>query len=277
MTTETQPSDIKIAVIGAGTIGEALIAGLINAGVSPRSIRATNRRGERGAELAQRYGIIATTDNNEAVSDADVCFLCVKPNQVVDVISGINKTVAKNDASTVLVSMAAGVTLSAMEDAVCAVGTALARVMPNTPMLVGRGVHVVSYGRYVTDEQQQRVHGLLAATGRVVVVEEKLIDKATALSGSGPAYFFLIAEALIDAGVALGLPGSVATELATATAAGAGEMLLGEAGPVGLRRAVTSPGGATAAAIRELEESGVRGALYRATEACAERARELGA
>ncbi|MDY5786031.1 MULTISPECIES: pyrroline-5-carboxylate reductase [unclassified Corynebacterium] len=266
----------KIAVIGAGNIGEALISGLVAAGVDPQRITATNRTPERGAQLTERYGILTTGDNSEAAADADVVFLCVKPKQVVGVIEEIGETIARNETSTALVSMAAGITLTAMESAVCAAGTPVARVMPNTPMLVGKGVHLVSFGRFVEDAQREQIAGMLEATGEVVGIDESLIDAATAVSGSGPAYFFLLTESLIDAGVALGLPRETAVKLATATAAGAGEMLAGESSPAELRHAVSSPAGTTVAAIRELEESGLRGAMYRATDACARRARELG-
>ena len=266
----------KIAVIGGGNIGEALISGLIRAGVDPASIVATNRTQERRTELAQRYGIQTSAENSEAVDDASLCFLCVKPAQVLDVIEDISAAVARNEESTALISMAAGITLAAMESAVSAAGTPLVRVMPNTPMLVGRGVNVVSYGRYVDEEKHEQVLGALSAIGRVVEVPEKLVDAATAVSGSGPAYFFLFTEALIDAGVSLGLPREIATELATATAAGAGEMLQQNTAAAQLRHNVSSPAGTTAAAIRELEESGLRGAVYRATEAAASRSAELG-
>lgn len=266
----------KVAVLGAGNIGEALISGLIAAGVEPLRITATNRNRERGAELAERYGIVTTDDNNEAAVDADVCFLCVKPAQVLGVIEEISDTVAKNEVSTALVSMAAGITITAMEGAASSAGTPIARVMPNTPMLVGRGVHIAAFGRYVESDQHELIAAMLASTGEVVELEETLIDVATALSGSGPAYYFLLTEALVDAGVSLGLPRETAVKLATSTAAGAGEMLVGDTPAEQLRQAVCSPGGTTSAAIRELEESGLRGALYRAAQACSERAAELG-
>ncbi|QPK84214.1 pyrroline-5-carboxylate reductase [Corynebacterium qintianiae] len=266
----------KIAVIGGGNIGEALIAGLLKAGVEPTSIFATNRSPERSSELAQRYGILTGSDNVEAVTDASMCFLCVKPAQILEVIEEVSDTVARHDESTAIVSMAAGITLAAIEGAVSAAGTPLFRVMPNTPMLVGRGVHVVASSRFVDEEKRAQVLGVLAATGRVVEVPERLIDAATAVSGSGPAYFFLLTEALVDAGVSLGLPRDVAQELAAATASGAGEMLMEGTSPAQLRHAVCSPAGTTVAAVRELEESGLRGALYRATEAAAARSAELG-
>ncbi|QYH20486.1 pyrroline-5-carboxylate reductase [Corynebacterium aquatimens] len=265
----------KIAVIGAGSIGEALIAGMVAAGVDPRSIVATNRSSERSAALAERFGIETSNNNVEAVTDADVALLCVKPAQIADVLAEIGDTLAVADDCAVVVSMAAGVTLATMEEAVPVAGAPIVRVMPNTPMLVGKGVLAVAYGRYVAEDQREAVHELLATAGRVIEVDEGQLNAVTALSGSGPAYFFLLAEALIDAGVALGLPRELARELARSTAAGAGAMLERGDDPVALRAGVSSPAGTTVAAIRELEESGLRGALYRATEKCAQRAGEL--
>lgn len=266
----------KIAVIGAGNIGEALIAGLVSAGVDPKAITATNRSPQHSEELAQRYQVAAETDNREAVQEAEAVFLCVKPAQIGEVLEEIGEVVEGNDVATVLVSMAAGVTLSAMDAAVPTAGAPLVRVMPNTPMLVGKGVFAVSWGRYVTEEQRRVVRCLLASAGEVVEVAEAQMDAVTAISGSGPAYYFLLTEALIDAGVSLGLPRELASRLATATADGAGAMLTGSVSPAELRAAVSSPAGTTVRAIRELEESGLRSAVYRATEACAARSAELG-
>lgn len=266
----------KTVVIGGGKIGEALISGLINAGADPQSIAVTNRRSERGEELRERYGVRTLGDNRQAVEDAEVVFLCVKPNMITGVIREISEAIEENDAPTVLVSMAAGVSISSMEDAVIA-GTPVVRVMPNTPMLVGRGMMALTAGRFVTEEQLALVTQLLSSVGEVLTVEESDMDAVTALAGSSPAYFFLVAEALIDAGVSLGLTRDVAEKLVGTTAAGAGVMLA-ESGqdPTTLRVNVSSPAGTTVAALRELEESGLRGAFFRAAEACARRSAELG-
>lgn len=266
----------KIAVIGAGNIGEALISGLVDSGVNPESITATNRSPERSQELAERYGVRTTEDNVEAVREANVAFLCVKPAQLLEVAEEISGALADSSVHTVLVSMAAGVPISAVQEAVSAAGTPIARVMPNTPMLVGKGVLAVAYGRFVDEGQRGDVEKLLLGSGDVVEVPEKHIDAVTALSGSGPAYFFLVAEALVDAGVALGLPRDLAERLACTTAEGAGAMLAREQDPVRLRASVSSPAGTTVHAVRELEEAGLRAAFYRATEACARRSSELG-
>ncbi|WIM71234.1 pyrroline-5-carboxylate reductase [Corynebacterium suedekumii] len=266
----------NIAVIGGGKIGEALISGLVNANVDPQSITVTNRRPERGQELREAYGVRDSTDNQQAVEGAGVVFLCVKPKHIVDLLGEISDSLDGNDTATVLVSMAAGIPLASMEDAVVA-GTPVIRVMPNTPMLVGRGMNAVAPGRFVTEDQLAEVTELLSSVGEVVPVEESDMDAVTALAGSSPAYFFLVAESLIDAGVSLGLTRDVAEKLVTTSAAGAGQMLADSGSdPATLRANVSSPAGTTVAALRELEESGIRGAFFRATEACAQRSAELG-
>lgn len=266
----------KIAILGAGKIGEALISGLVASGVDPRTLVATTRSEARAAHLRDTYGVDVETDNRVAVADADAVVLCVKPAQIVAVLEEVSEELDDADDAAVIISMAAGVTLAAMEEAVASAGAPIVRVMPNTPMLVGKGVLAVAYGRYVTDEQREQVRAMLSAAGKVVEVDEKQMDAVTAVSGSGPAYFFLLTEALIDAGVSLGLPRELATELATATAAGAGTMLEADPDPVGLRAGVSSPAGTTVAAIREFEESGLRGAVYRAAAASASRSAAMG-
>src|SRR5699024_5596639 len=172
----------------------------------------------------ERYGVRDSTDNRQAAEDADVVFLCVKPKMIIDVLGEISGAIEENDVTTVLVSMAAGVPLAAMEDAVVA-GTPVVLVMPNTPMLVGRGLNGIATGRFVTPEQLEQVQELLSAVGEVLPVEESDMDAVTALAGSSPAYFFLVAESLIDAGVSLGLTRDVAEKLVVTSAAGAGIML----------------------------------------------------
>lgn len=266
----------KIAVIGGGQIGEALVSGLVAAGREPSSIVVTNRSEERGQELADTYGVATTNDNQQAVDGASVVFLCVKPVGILAVLQEISDALEAND-DTVVVSLAAGVTLTAMEEAGPA-GQPIVRVMPNTPMLVGKGMSACAPGRYVSAAQMEVVTGLLTAVGQVAVVDESEMDAVTALAGSAPAYYFLLTEALIDAGVQLGLKRDLATTLASAAASGAGALLDVEgADPARLRQAVSSPAGTTVAALRELEESGLRGAVYRAAEKCAHRSAELGA
>ncbi|WP_311518470.1 pyrroline-5-carboxylate reductase [uncultured Corynebacterium sp.] len=261
----------KIAVLGGGQIGEALVSGLVNAGYDGADIVVTNRSEDRRAHMEKTYGVKTLSDNNAAVKDADFVFGCVKPYAIEEVFAE-----AEIPASAVAVSLAAGIQLEKLE-AAAGDGVPVVRVMPNTPMLVGKGMSTATAGTHVSEEQFDGVVELLGAVGEVAVVAEKDIDAAAALAGSAPAYFFLVVEALVDAGVQLGLTRDVATKLATQTASGAGAMLV-ESGrePLALRAGVTSPGGTTAAAVRELEESGLRGAFYRAAEACAQRAKELG-
>lgn len=264
----------SIAVVGGGKIGEALIAGLVASGVNPKDICVSNRSPERGQELKETYGVMPFTNNAEAVDEVEVVFLCVKPKQVLGVVEEIADVVDNNTATTV-VSMAAGITTSAIEEALSA-GTSVARVMPNTPMLVGKGMCAVAPGRFLGEEQLSAVLEYLEAVGSVRVVDEADMDAVTALSGSAPAYIFLVAEALIDAGVNQGLKREDARDFAITAILGAGAMMA-ETGkePSELRANVSSPAGTTIAAIRELEESGLRGAFYRAVEKCAKRSAEL--
>lgn len=266
----------NIAVIGGGQIGEALVSGLVAANTNPLNIRVTNRNEERGKELHKRYGIVNLTDNAQAVDEADVVFLCVKPKGILDVISEITATLDNNSAQSVIVSMAAGISIGAMEENASA-GLPVVRVMPNTPMLVRKGMSTVTPGHHVSKEQLEQVKELLGTVGHVVEVAESDLDAVTAMSGSSPAYLFLVTEALIDAGVNLGLSRATAKELAVAAFEGAATMMQ-ETGtePAVLRAGVSSPAGTTVAAIRELEESGLRGAFYRAAQKCAERSAELG-
>lgn len=266
----------SIAVIGAGQIGQALIAGLLGSGYGPDEVTVTTKHPENAEALAERWGVTGLSDNSEAVTGAEVVFLCVHPDQLVDVAEEIAETVSDNEPTSIVVSMAAGISLDALQQALGA-GTPVVRVMPNTPMTVGKGVSAVACGRYAQPDQLALVRSVLESTGVVVEVKESDLDAVTALAGSAPGYYFLLTEALIDAGVALGLSREVSARLAAGTAAGAGAMLERPGSEaVALREGICSPGGTTAAAVRSLEESGLRGALYRATEACARRSRELG-
>lgn len=261
----------KIAILGGGQIGEALTSGLVASGFAGSDITVTNRTESRSQELKETYGVNVTSDNAAAVDGADYIFACVKPYAILDLLEGLEP--AKD---AVVVSMAAGLTLKQLQGA-AGEGVPVVRVMPNTPMLVRRGMCTCAAGEHVSDAQMDGVRELLEAVGEVAVIPEKNIDAATALAGSSPAYFFLVAEALVDAGVQLGLPRDIAEKLAAQAAAGSGEMLASSGrSATQLRAGVTSPGGTTAAAVRELEESGLRGAFYRAAEACSDKAKELG-
>ena len=263
----------NIAVLGGGQIGEALVSGLVASGLDAKDITVTNRSAARSEELAEAYGVNITSDNPGAVDNADVVFVSVKPYAIVDMLEEISGSLRDD---VVVVSMAAGLKLPDMEKALPE-GTAVVRVMPNTPMLVGKGMNACAPGTNVSDEQLSKVEKLLQAVGEVVTVDEKDMDVVTALSGSSPAYYFLVTEALVDAGVQLGLKRDVAEKLAAQAAAGAGAMLI-ESGkdPATLRANVSSPGGTTVHALRALEESGIRGAFFRAAQACSDRSQELG-
>ncbi|MEJ5997683.1 pyrroline-5-carboxylate reductase [Corynebacterium sp. H130] len=266
----------KIAVIGGGKIGEALISGLVAGGHSPKDIHVANRRPERGKELVEAYAVTDYADVKQCAEEVDVVFLCVKPKDTLSLLASLSDTLDNNSQDTTVISMAAGITLKALEEVVSA-GTPIVRVMPNTPMLVRRGTSVVSPGRFVGEEQLEAISELLGAVGDVFVVDEAHMDAVVALSGSSPAYFFLFVEAMIDAGINLGLPREVAKNLAISSLVGSGA-LMQETGeePAALRANVSSPGGTTIRAIREFEQSGMRGMVFRATEKCAQRSAELG-
>ncbi len=260
-----------IAVLGAGKIGEALLAGLLRSGRAPSDLLFSERHPERSAELTARHGVRAASPA-EAAREADVLVVAVKPQDIDTVLAEI----ADLRVGTLVVSLCAGLPTSLYESRLPA-GTPVVRVMPNTPMVVGEAMSAVSGGTHATEEHLALVTELLGAVGRVVRVPENQQDAVTALSGSGPAYFFFLVEAMIDAGILLGLPRAVASELIVQSAVGAATMLRdsGEH-PVTLREAVTSPAGTTISAIRELEVHGVRAALIAAIEAARDRSVELG-
>lgn len=270
----------RIGIIGGGNIGEALLSGIIGDGTDPKSVIVADPTAARLEQLKEAYGLVTTEDGQEAADGADYLFICVKPDVVGTVLESVSDVVEKNDTDTVIVSMAAGVTIASME-ALLPAGTPVVRVMPNTPMLVGKGASAIAGGRFSEAEHVDAVQELMSATGTVVKVKEKDIDAVTAVSGSGPAYFFMVTEAMIDAGVNLGLPRPLAQELAIATAEGAATMMAkgqaeGGDDPVVLRTKVSSPGGTTSAATRTLDEEGLRRAFYKAMEACKSRSIELG-
>jgi pyrroline-5-carboxylate reductase len=260
-----------LAIVGGGKIGEALLSGLIRRGGTD-GILVCERSPERATQLAERYGVPAV-DLGEAAARARVLLLAVKP-QDIDVL--LERLAGFVDEGHLVVSVAAGVPTARIEAALPA-GVPVVRVMPNTPALVDEGMSVLSAGAHAAEADLDEAEALLAAVGRVRRVPESQQDAVTALSGSGPAYFFFLVEAMIDAGILLGLPRTLAADLIVQTALGAAVMLrdTGEH-PVQLREAVTSPGGTTIAAIRELERHGVRAALIAAIEAAHARSVELG-
>ncbi|GAB3490728.1 pyrroline-5-carboxylate reductase [Nocardiopsis coralliicola] len=259
-----------IAIIGAGKMGEALLAGLLATGHDPADVAVTEPRADHAAELRERYGV-ATLPAAEAAAGAGTVVLAVKPQDMVDLLDAIAPHLA---ADALVVSVAAGITTSVLEKHL-GDGAAVVRAMPNTPALAGKGMTVLTGGRGTTPDQLAHAEQLLSAVGDVVVTDERHMDTATAISGSGPAYFYFIAETMIEAGVAMGMPRATAQRLVDQTIIGASAMLNGGEHPVVLREAVTSPGGTTAAAVRELERHGVRTAFTDAIEAARDRSRSL--
>jgi pyrroline-5-carboxylate reductase len=262
-----------LAILGAGVMGETVLSGLLRAGWHADQIVATDRRLERQHELTARYGI-KMLENTEAVAEAETVILVVKPQDMSDLLEEIAESIKPG---TLVVSLAAGVDTSFIESRLPE-GVAVVRVMPNTPAQVDEGMAAISPGSHSTQDHLDRVTEILSATGRVITVPERYQDAVTAISGTGPAYLFFVVEAMIEAGVHLGLPRDTATELVVQTMLGSAK-LLRETGehPTVLRERVTSPGGTTAAAVRELEDHKVRAAFLRAMEAARDRSRELAA
>jgi pyrroline-5-carboxylate reductase len=260
-----------IAILGAGKMGEALLSGVLRAGRRPAELLVTARRSERAALLHERYGVQVAT-NAEAAKTAGTLILAVKPQDMGSLLDEIGRHIP---AGTLVISMAAGITTSFIEARVGA-GVPVVRVMSNTPVHVDEAMSVISAGSHASEEHLMLTEGLLSPVGKVLRIPESLQDGATALSGSGPAYFYYLVEAMVDAGILLGMPRAAALEMVVQSAVGAAIMLRdsGEH-PVLLREAVTSPGGTTIAAIRELERHGVRSAVIEAIEAARNRGREL--
>jgi len=285
----------RIAIIGGGSIGEALLSGLLRAGRQAKDLVAAERIPDRAKYLADTYSVLVTSSVTDAVDNATFVVVAVKPADVESVLAELAEAAAKADddsAEQVFVTVAAGITITYFESRLPA-GTPVIRAMPNAAALVGAGVTALAKGRFVTPPQLEEVSALFDAVGGVLTVPESQMDAVTALSGSGPAYFFLLVEALVDAGVAAGLSRPVATDLTAQTMAGSAAMLLermnqdrpsAEGASLGmqvdataaqLRATVTSPGGTTAAALRELERGGLRAAVDAAVQAAKSRSEQL--
>jgi pyrroline-5-carboxylate reductase len=285
----------RIAIIGGGSIGEALLSGLLRAGRQAKDLVAAERIPDRAKYLADTYSVLVTSSVTDAADNATFVVVAVKPADVESVLAELAEAAANADndsAEQVFVTVAAGITLTYFESRLPA-GTAVIRAMPNAAALVGAGVTALAKGRFVTPPQLEEVSALFDAVGGVLTVPESQMDAVTALSGSGPAYFFLLVEALVDAGVAAGLSRPVAADLTAQTMAGSAAMLLermnqdrpsAEGASLGmqvdataaqLRAAVTSPGGTTAAALRELERGGLRAAVDAAVQAAKSRSEQL--
>jgi len=267
------PGVHRVAVVGAGKIGELMLSGLLRAGWPSSQLLATTRRRERAEELAVRYGV-NVVDNATAVAEADVLAIAVKPQDAAVLMEQIGPKVP---ADKLVISLCAGLPTGFFARWLPP-GTPVVRVMTNTPALVDQAMTAISAGAHATAEHLALAEEMFTPLGVTIRVPETQQDAVTALSGSGPAYFYLLVEAMIDAGILLGLPRQVAHDLIVQTAIGSAVMLRdsGEH-PVKLREAVTSPAGTTIAAIRELENHGVRAALLAALEAARDRARELAA
>jgi pyrroline-5-carboxylate reductase len=263
----------KIAVLGAGKAGEALIAGLLSSGWrSPDEIVATARHEERIAYLTERFGIGATSDNAEAAAGAGVVVIAVKPQDIEALLAEIEGSLTVEQT---VVSIAAAIPTALIEGHL-ADGVPVVRAMPNTPVTVHEGMAGVCAGAHAGEEHMTEAEAVLRSVGRVVRVDESYMDAVTAVSGSGPAYFALLAESMIEAGILLGLSREIATELVVQTMLGTAKLLRDEGmHPVELREMVTSPGGTTIAAIRELEQAGVRAAFLNAIQAAMKRSQEL--
>lgn len=265
----------RIAVLGAGKIGEALVSGLLSSGWrDPSDIVVSSRRAERVAELAARHGVVATLSNAEAAAGAALIVIAVKPQDIAGLLGEISPVIT--DEQTVL-SVAAAIPTARIES-LLAPGVPVVRAMPNTPSVVHEGVAGLCAGAHAGDAHVTLAEEALAHLGAVVRVPEKLMDAVTAVSGSGPAYFALLAEAMIEAGLLLGLSREISTQLVVQTMLGTAKQMRDQKmHPVELREMVTSPGGTTIAAIRELEIAGVRAAFLNAIQAAMVRSRELAA
>jgi pyrroline-5-carboxylate reductase len=260
----------RIAILGTGRIGEALLTGLLSSGWT--DIVVTSRSEPRVRELRERHAVEATTSNPDAVDGASLVVVAVKPQDIDALLASIHDALTPEQ--TVL-TVAAAIPTAYIEQRLPD-GIPVVRAMPNAPSTVHEGMAGIAAGAHAGDEQLAVAEDVLSHLGRVVRVPESAMDAITAVSGSGPAYFALLAEAMIEAGILLGLSREVSTTLVVQTMLGTAKQLRDEGmHPVELREAVTSPGGTTIAAIRELEQAGVRAAFLNAIQAAMTRAREL--
>ncbi|MDH3591181.1 MAG: pyrroline-5-carboxylate reductase [Planctomycetota bacterium] len=262
----------NVAVLGAGKMGNTLIHALRRSGLAAGKIVATGRREAPLARLAENEGVATSRDNREAVAGADLVLLCVKPQVVAGVLDEIGAVM--ND-KQVLVSIAAGATTRLIESHLPG-EVPVVRAMPNTPSLIGAGMTALCGGRWASDAQVETARRVFAGMGRTMVLDEDYFDAVTGLSASGPAFVYIIIEALAEGGVKAGLPRSVATELAAQACLGASRMVLDtEAHPALLKDDVTTPAGCTMDGILKLEEGGLRVTLIKAVIEATRRAGEL--
>ncbi len=263
-----------LAFLGGGNMAEALIKGVQKAGmVEANQIVVTDVVPQRLVYLQQTYGVETLTENQKAVEKADIILLAVKPQDIKSVLSDIQTAVAP---TKLFVSIAAGVPLSRIQQGL-GKPARLIRVMPNTPALVQSGAAALCRGEHATAEDLQIAQAIFEAVGKTVIVSESLMDAVTGLSGSGPAYVFVLIEALADGGVRVGLPRQVSLMLAAQTVLGAAQMVLEtKEHPAHLKDRVTSPGGTTISGLHALERGGFRGIIMNAVEEATKRSQELG-
>ena len=263
----------RLGFIGVGNMGEALLRGIIGSGLmSPANILASDVNLEKLNSLRDELGIISVDSNNELVKKSDIILLALKPNIISSVLSEVSSDI---DQTKLCISIAAGVSTAAIEE-VLQTNSPVMRVMPNTPAMVYEGMAAICPGQYAKDEHIQKTQQIFQAVGKVAIVQEKLMDAVTALSGSGPAFVFLIIESLTDAAIQLGLGHEDAAIMAAQTVLGASKMVVdtGEH-PAILKNRVTSPGGTTAAGLYELERRGLRAAIIDAVVAAALRSKQM--
>ncbi|HSM02172.1 MAG TPA: pyrroline-5-carboxylate reductase [Acidimicrobiia bacterium] len=261
-----------VAILGAGAIGEALALGLLAGGWAVEDITLAARREDRRAEIERLTGIRCTLDVVEAVQGRQVVVVSVKPSDVGHLLGQLGDAITRDH---VVLSLAAGVPTRVFE---AALGDArVVRAMPNTPVRIAEAITAIARGSYADDDALALVQTVLAAVGQTIVLDEPVLDAVTAVSGTGPAYVFLLAEALVEAAIREGIPWHAAEQLVEQTLRGAGMLLAAtDATPARLRAQVTSPGGTTAAAVHVLEERGFRAIVEDAVRAAAQRSREMG-
>jgi pyrroline-5-carboxylate reductase len=263
----------KIAILGAGKIGEALVAGLASSKWCPAGeIVVTARSEDRLRGLAERYGVRPTASNREAAAEAPIVVIAVKPQDIEALLTDVHDVLTANQT---VISIAAAIPTALIESHLTN-AVPVVRAMPNTPVTVHEGMAGIAAGTHADEKHLAQAEEVLAHVGRSVRVPENYMDAVTAVSGSGPAYFALLAESMIEAGILLGLGREIATDLVVQTMLGTAKLLRDEKmHPVELREMVTSPGGTTIAAIRELEQAGVRAAFLNAIQAAMNRSKEL--
>jgi pyrroline-5-carboxylate reductase len=264
----------RIAVVGGGKMGGALVEGMISGGlVKPEAVIVSDADEARRQEISRGYGVAVTADNREAVRGADVILLAVKPQNMAEVLAELAGTVSP---SALVISIAAGIATAFIEERL-GQEIRVVRVMPNMPALIGEGAAALSPGVHAAEADLTLARQIFAAVGITVDVKEELMDAVTGLSGSGPGYAFMIIEAFTDAGVRMGLPRETSLRLISQSLLGAAKLCLrGEKPPAELRAMVTSPGGTTLAGLKVLEERKLREALIAAVEAATMRSAELG-